>query len=134
MKRLFLFFASVILSGSTVFTQNTKSTSDDAAIKQAIIRESIASYAGSCPCPYNRDRAGRSCGKRSAYSKPGGASPVCYEADVTPKMVEDYKKAHPQAKSNARESTHRSSVSDGYRQQTYPHHGTHTPESTHEIL
>src|SRR5437870_3722231 len=28
----------------------------DAEIKQAIISESIASYRGSCPCPYNTDR------------------------------------------------------------------------------
>ncbi|MEO0409166.1 MAG: hypothetical protein AAF289_17625 [Cyanobacteria bacterium P01_A01_bin.135] len=33
---------------------------------------------GSCDCPYDTDSAGRRCGKRSAYSRPGGASPVCY--------------------------------------------------------
>lgn len=42
-------------------------------IKQDIIRQSIASYSGSCPCPYNADRAGRSCGRRSAYSRPGSS-------------------------------------------------------------
>ena len=94
MKQLFLLAIVVTLSGNTVLAQNTESRSDDAAIKQAIIRESISSYSGSCPCPYNRDRAGRSCGKRSAYSRPGGKSPVCYEADVTPKMVVDYKRTH----------------------------------------
>ena len=67
--------------------------SDD-EIKQKIIEQSIASYSGSCPCPYNRDRAGRKCGKRSAYSKPGGYDPVCYSNDVTKKMIEDYKKSH----------------------------------------
>lgn len=41
-------------------------------IKQAIIQQSLASYPGNCPCPYNTDRAGRSCGKRSAYSRAGG--------------------------------------------------------------
>src|SRR6266581_9800454 len=44
------------------------------------------------PCPYSVDRAGRSCGRRSAYSRPGGASPLCYEKDVTQKMVDDYRK------------------------------------------
>lgn len=39
----------------------------DQQIRQKIIRESIAQYRGSCPCPYNVDRAGRSCGRRSAY-------------------------------------------------------------------
>jgi hypothetical protein len=66
----------------------------DAEIKQAIIKESIAAYRGSCPCPYNVDRAGRRCGARSAYSRPGGASPICYEKDVTQAMIDDYRKSH----------------------------------------
>jgi len=68
----------------------------DADIKQAIIRESIASYPGNCPCPYNTDRRGHSCGRRSAYSKPGGYSPICYPADVTPEMVKQYRKQNRQ--------------------------------------
>jgi hypothetical protein len=76
--------------------QSAKSTQTDAEIKQAIIIESIARYKGSCPCPYNIDRVGRRCGARSAYSRPGGASPLCYESDVTQKMVDDYRKEHPQ--------------------------------------
>jgi hypothetical protein len=39
------------------------------------IREPIS---GSCQCPYDTDSRGRRCGGRSAYSKPGGESPVCY--------------------------------------------------------
>jgi hypothetical protein len=76
---------------STAFGQSTVQKSD-ADIKQAIIKESISSYRGSCPCPYNTDRAGRRCGGRSAYSRPGGAAPICYEKDVTPKMVAEYQK------------------------------------------
>ena len=33
---------------------------------------------GSCDCPYDLMRNGRSCGGRSAYSRPGGRSPACY--------------------------------------------------------
>lgn len=44
--------------------------------RNEIILQSIASYQGSCPCPYNTDRAGRRCGKRSAWSRPGGYSPI----------------------------------------------------------
>lgn len=68
----------------------TKAPKTDAEIKQQIINESIAAYRGNCPCPYNTDRAGHRCGKRSAYSRPGGASPLCYAADVSQKMVDDY--------------------------------------------
>lgn len=72
--------------------QTTKGKKTDAEIKQEIIAASIASHRGNCPCPYNRDRAGRSCGRRSAYSRPGGAAPLCYEGDVTQKMMDDYRK------------------------------------------
>jgi len=38
-------------------------------------------------------RNGRRCGGNSAYSKPGGASPLCYARDVTDEMVERYRKS-----------------------------------------
>jgi len=37
-----------------------------------------SAYVGTCDCPYDRMRNGRLCGRNSAYSKPGGRSPVCY--------------------------------------------------------
>ena len=66
----------------------------DAVIIGLLIKASLASYPGNCPCPYNNDRAGRSCGRRSAHSRPGGASPLCYPNDVTPAMIEAYRKRH----------------------------------------
>ena len=66
----------------------------DAQIKKILIQQSLDSYPGNCPCPYNTDRAGRSCGRRSAYSKPGGYAPLCYPDDVSPEMVEEYRKSH----------------------------------------
>jgi Bacterial SH3 domain len=58
--------------------------------KAEIIRQSIASYPGSCPCPYNSDKAGRRCGGRSAWSKPGGYSPICYESDISEERLQTY--------------------------------------------
>ncbi len=58
--------------------------------RKEIVAQSIASYAGSCPCPYNRDRAGRRCGGRSAWSRPGGYSPICYDGDVTEARLQTY--------------------------------------------
>ena len=55
----------------------------DAEIRAFLVEQSIASYSGSCPCPFSTDRAGRRCGARSAWSRPGGASPRCYPADVS---------------------------------------------------
>jgi hypothetical protein len=63
----------------------------DAQIRQLVIQQSIRSYSGSCPCPYNSDRAGRRCGGRSAYSRPGGASPICYESQVSDAQVARYR-------------------------------------------
>jgi hypothetical protein len=69
----------------------------DAEIRQAIIQQSIAAYNATghpCACPYQTDRAGHSCGRRSAYSRPGGASPLCYPDDVTDSMMADWRRAH----------------------------------------
>jgi len=38
-----------------------------------------SAWHGSCDCPYDYTRRGRRCGGRSAYSRPGGRSPVCYK-------------------------------------------------------
>lgn len=67
---------------------------DRAAVVQQIIRQSISAYPGNCPCPYNTDRAGRSCGRRSAWSKAGGYAPLWYAADVTDSMIRDWVARH----------------------------------------
>ena len=82
---LFLLFTPIIAFGEA--SQNQK-------IIQNIIDESIANYSGNCPCPYNRASNGSPCGRRSAYSKPGGYAPVCYAHDVTPAMISTYKHKH----------------------------------------
>ena len=82
-KKWTIRFAVFALALGIAAAQAKKPAKSDAEIKQEIIKQSIASYRGNCPCPYNVDRAGRSCGRGSAYSRPGGASPPCYEKDVT---------------------------------------------------
>lgn len=77
----------VAATAATVCMGSAAQGQSDAQIKQRLIRESIASYSGSCPCPYNVDRAGRRCGARSAYSRPGGYAPICYASHVTPAQV-----------------------------------------------
>ena len=80
--------ALLVLGGTAAFAQS------DAEIRQRIVRQSIAAYPGPCACPYNTDRAGRSCGRRSAYSRPGGYAPLCYPADVSREEVEAWRRAH----------------------------------------
>ncbi|UNM96543.1 hypothetical protein MMG00_01385 [Ignatzschineria rhizosphaerae] len=63
----------------------------DAQVKERIIQESIQSYRGNCPCPYNKARNGSNCGRRSAYSKPGGYTPKCYANDITKREVQAWR-------------------------------------------
>ena len=76
---------AALLAAATITTVALGGT--DAEDRQLMIRESIAAYSGSCPCPYNVDRAGRQCGGRSAYSRPGGASPLCYATDISDEQL-----------------------------------------------
>jgi hypothetical protein len=85
MKALLASVALLVLLTPAV----ARSLSDDQA-RKAIIQESLAAYPGPCPCPYNVARNGSSCGRRSAYSRPGGYSPICYDADVTDAMIRQY--------------------------------------------
>jgi hypothetical protein len=67
----------------------------DAQVRKLIIKESIENYQSSgrpCACPYNSARNGSSCGGRSAYSRPGGAAPLCYPKDVSDEMVADWRR------------------------------------------
>ena len=70
------------------------SKATDAEIRQALINASTASYPGNCPCPYFADRAGRSCGGRSAWSRAGGYSPLCYPDDISTGQVRKFRDAY----------------------------------------
>jgi hypothetical protein len=59
-----------------------------------IIQESRnAYYATGHPyaCPDDLMRNGRRCGGTSAYIRPGGAHPLCFNADVSPEMIRQYR-------------------------------------------
>lgn len=91
-KRIFVVIVFIFGSLATggALAQTDKLTTD--RIKQKIIEESIARYPGVCACPYNRARNGSSCGRRSAWSKAGGYSPICYKDEVTAEMVAQWRK------------------------------------------
>ena len=78
----------------TADAEGKKKALSDAQVRQILIDESIAAYSGNCPCPYNTARNGSRCGKRSAYSREGGAAPLCYPKDVTDEMVKQYRDAN----------------------------------------
>jgi hypothetical protein len=74
--------------------RNVEAALRAAAIAAIIVEASRAQYHASgrpCACPDDTMRNGRACGGRSAYSRPGGASPLCYPSDVTTAMIESYR-------------------------------------------
>jgi len=81
----------LILSIFLSFSALAKSNLSDAQVKQQMINDSIASYSGNCPCPYNTASNGSRCGRRSAYTKPGGYAPLCYDTDITSQMIKQYR-------------------------------------------
>lgn len=84
--------ALALLSAFSAFSVSAKETRlTDAAIAQILIEDSIASYSGNCPCPYNSARNGSRCGKRSAYNRAGGYAPLCFKEDVSKEMVQEYR-------------------------------------------
>ena len=82
-------FSGLMLAGAALAAE----MSDD-AVRESIVRDSVAAYPGNCPCPYNTDRAGRSCGERSAWSRGGGYSPICYTREVTDEQVREFRLRH----------------------------------------
>ncbi|CAM4088425.1 Uncharacterised protein [Yersinia intermedia] len=86
-----LAFALVLFSVPT-FAKVANSSDDH--VKQMIINESIESYPGNCPCPFNSASNGSSCGKRSAWSRAGGYSPICYKKEVTKEMVAEWRESN----------------------------------------
>ena len=90
MKKLLLILGLAL----TVQVEAKNTSSNTETIKQRIIQESIESYPGNCPCPYNIARNGSRCGKRSAYNRAGGYAPICCREDVTAQMIKDYRARH----------------------------------------
>lgn len=94
MKRVIVLgtVVALTLGASPIVAGQTTSKMTTAQVKEAVIRQSIARYPGVCACPYSVTRSGRRCGRRSAYSKPGGYAPKCYPQDVSRNEVEAWRR------------------------------------------
>ena len=84
----------IMAAGAALLAQPSFARDSDSQVRQKIIEQSIASYSGNCPCPYNSASNGSRCGGRSAWSRPGGASPKCYDSDVSDAEVAAYRRSH----------------------------------------
>ena len=66
----------------------------DDVIANIIVQRSRNNYYATgkpCACPDDKARNGTSCGGRSAYSRNGGAEPLCHRSDVTPEMIAQHR-------------------------------------------
>lgn len=109
LKRFLVIIASVLAINATALRADslpvpdpkaepaettTKEILTDAAIAALIIAGSIALYKATghpCACPGDTMRNGRACGGRSAWSKAGGAKPLCFPTDITSEMISAYR-------------------------------------------
>ncbi len=64
----------------------------DGQVRDLMIKASIASFKGACPCPYSFTAEGLRCGTQSAWSKKDGTGPACYRQDIGDPAVADYRK------------------------------------------
>jgi hypothetical protein len=67
---------------------------NDTQIRQRIIQQSVRAYLAighPCACTCGLTRQGSPCGVRSAYTRPGGARPICYPSDVNDQMISDWR-------------------------------------------
>ena len=75
----------------------------DNRIRQKIMKESQTPYAGRCVCPYQtRDSEGKSCKGRIEVVK-ANPRPICGAASVSDRMVQAWRKAHPEQSESLKE-------------------------------
>jgi hypothetical protein len=90
MRRTLLF----LLIAAPAFAQPAAKQITDAEIASMIVQASRDAYYRTgrpCACPDDVARNGSRCGGRSAYSRPGGASPYCYPSDVPKAEIDRYR-------------------------------------------
>jgi hypothetical protein len=69
----------------------------DNQVRDAILRDHLASYAasGRCMCPEQRDPAGQPCGRRAGYGSRNSNIAVCYTSQIDQRMIWEWRTAHP---------------------------------------
>jgi hypothetical protein len=86
---------AIVLTGLLVPVLGlAQSQLSDQQIAEIIVSESRQAYYATghpCACPDDLARNGSRCGGRSAYSRPGGAAPLCYVADVSAADIARYR-------------------------------------------
>ena len=97
MKRFLILAFILCVPGPALSQALPKPQLTDQQIAEIIVRESREAYYRTghpCACPEDLARNGSRCGKRSAYTRPGGAEPYCYPTDVPAADIARYRSTH----------------------------------------
>lgn len=63
----------------------------DQQITDVLVKGSVSSFTGNCPCPYSKDKeTGKTCGDNSEYIKAPGEL-LCYPDDVTQREIFEFR-------------------------------------------
>lgn len=96
MLRRLLVGGALVLATAAGHAQSARQLSDE-QVAIRVMKESRLAYYHTghpCACPDDLARNGSRCGRRSAYSRPGGADPKCYVDDVSPADIAAYRSRH----------------------------------------
>ncbi len=89
MKAKGLLILFTLGSINAVYASDGKPLPDGEA-RDLIIRGSISSYEGDCPCPYSIDKERNECGENSAYRQSPG-SIKCYPGDISEDELQQFR-------------------------------------------
>ena len=87
MKGLLVLF---IVFASKYAIADTGKPLPDGDARDLIIRGSISSFEGDCPCPYSEDKERHICGDNSAYRQNPG-SIKCYAGDISDRELKQFR-------------------------------------------
>jgi hypothetical protein len=77
--------------GGSAFAESPPTDQQIATLLVKASRDAYYQTGHPCACPEDLARNGSRCGRRSAYSRPGGAEPYCYVTDVPKEKIEAYR-------------------------------------------
>ena len=102
MKRLLVLLVLLVggLVAAALSVPTNAAVVNGTAISQQQLNSDVSAIAGSpyYQCYLNSEdylaSNGSQCGKRSAYSKPGGYTPLCYPSDISDEAVKAWRARH----------------------------------------
>lgn len=84
------FVGLIVIILTPLTAQAVKRPMSDAQIREVIVKGSVNSFTGDCPCPYSTDPKGNKCGDNSEYFQSPGDL-YCYPEDVSNRQIFEFR-------------------------------------------